>query len=577
MTLTTVPLSSLKAPKDNPRKVVSKDGIASFARSVLADGILQNLLVRPEGEGAYRVVFGKRRYLALQHLKKEGAIDGNYPVPVDIRDGLDDHDAKRMATVENAQREQLHPLDEAEGFADLLQSGGTLESIVDKTGLSATTVKRRLAIATLAPQVKRAFRADQFGRTIAEALTLGSHEQQRAVLESLESDAPPDADDIRNIFIGQKLTLATAVFPREQYTGTITTDLFADDETSYFDDVDQFLALQREAVETLAEERRKTAAWVDVLSLYTVPWWQYRHAEEGEPYGVVINLHPSGEVEIRDGLARHTVEPEVARATQVSPLSPRSPRERPAFTADLLRYVACQRTAAVQAALLAEPRKAKEATAILLLLGLRREFGIRLHPHACHAANLDGRHHRSHQAIEAEAARLADLLGFGRERDDAVPEQSGIARLADSPDGLVAYEAVQRLPETDLDRLIVVLPLLCFGQDHIDALDEGDSLFNRIALNCTVAVRSWWMPDAGFLVQLTREQLLVVAAECGAADQFSGMNGWTKKRLVDELAAHFANRSNPDAAPDGDRRACEWLPGLLQFPATKSLGVSATP
>ncbi len=87
-----------------------------------------------------------------------------------------------------------------------------------------------------------------------------------------------------------------AIFPRERYTGTLTTDLFADDETTYFDDVDQFLTLQRQAVEEVAEERRQSAAWVEVLHLYTVPWWQYRESTGEEPAGTVINLHPSGSV-----------------------------------------------------------------------------------------------------------------------------------------------------------------------------------------------------------------------------------------------------------------------------------------
>ena len=78
----------------------------------------------------------------------------------------------------------------------------------------------------------------------------------------------------------RKPTLSLAIFPREQYLGTLTTDLFADDETTYFDDVDQFLALQKQAVNVLAEERRKTAAWVEEFYLYTVPWWQFREARE---------------------------------------------------------------------------------------------------------------------------------------------------------------------------------------------------------------------------------------------------------------------------------------------------------
>jgi ParB/RepB/Spo0J family partition protein len=111
---TSVPLSTLLPPKDNPRRTLDQSLIAGLAQSIKTDGILQNLLVRPEDEGRYRIVFGKRRYLALQYLKKRGDIDESYPVPVDIKEELDEGEAMRLATVENVQREQLHPMDEAE-------------------------------------------------------------------------------------------------------------------------------------------------------------------------------------------------------------------------------------------------------------------------------------------------------------------------------------------------------------------------------------------------------------------------------------------------------------------------------
>ncbi len=184
---TSVPLSTLLPPKDNPRRTLDQSLIVGLAQSIKTDGILQNLLVRPEGEDGYRVIFGKRRYLALQYLKKRGEIDGSYPVPVEIKDDLAEGDALRLATIENVQREQLHPMDEAEAFARQLQAGGTVESIAEKTGLSVATVRRRLALASLSSEAKKAFRNGVITRTLAEALTLGSREQQRMVLDGIES------------------------------------------------------------------------------------------------------------------------------------------------------------------------------------------------------------------------------------------------------------------------------------------------------------------------------------------------------------------------------------------------------
>jgi ParB family chromosome partitioning protein len=572
---TSVPLSALLPPKDNPRKTLDQSLIAGLAQSIKIDGVLQNLLVRPEGDGQYRVVFGKRRYLALQHLKKRGDIDGSYDVPVEIKDELDEGDAIRLATVENILREQLHPMDEAEAFAKQLQSGGTVEDIADKTGLSVQTVKRRLALATLCPDAKKAFRAGTINRSVAEALTIGSKKQQRSILESFHPDYPPVPEDIRDMLIGSKPSVSMAMFPRERYTGNLATDLFADDETTYFDDVDQFLALQRQAVEALAEERRKSAAWVEVLHLYTVPWWQYREAEGDEPSGAVINLHPSGSVEIREGLVRHEVNETVVEATRHTPVAPRPAPKRPEFSADLLRYIACQRSAAVQAALLGNPRKAKEVAVLLLFAGFRMSIGARLDLHTCHTVPPEEHAQRSYRMIEQVAAELADQLRLKADKRDGPDDQDGVARLTASGALLPLYEALGRISDEELERLHTVLPILCFGEERIHEIDAGESLFNRIAVDVGMQMRSWWIPDTAFLSSSLREQVLAVAAESGAAQHLAGLHGWTKKQLVDELAAYFAERSDPDRI-DADENAAarEWLPGVFQFPAAKRVAAT---
>src|SRR6185312_4128458 len=218
MSLTTVPFSKLLPPKRNPRRTLDTTQIAALSRSILADGVLQNLIVRAEGDDGFRVISGKRRYLALQRLENAGDIEPSYPVPVEIKDDLSEADALRIATVENVQREQLNPVDEADAFAKLLQSGGTIDAIADKTGLSVQTVKRRLALATLCPDAKKALRAGLIGRAIAEALTLGSHAQQQSLLDSFDIDSPPEAEEIRDMLIRQKPSVAMAIFPQEQYT-----------------------------------------------------------------------------------------------------------------------------------------------------------------------------------------------------------------------------------------------------------------------------------------------------------------------------------------------------------------------
>ena len=184
----------------------------------------------------------------------------------------------------------------------------------------------------------------------------------------------------RLMLCAQKPSASIAIFPLEQYTGTFTRDLFADEETTYFDDVDQFFVLQREATEALAERHRKNADWVDTFNSYGVPWWQYGEARKGKRGGIVINLHPSGRVEVKKGLVRHQVKQEVVEMTKETP---EAPKQRPEASAALIRYVALHKSIAVQAALLQNPRKAKEVAAMTLLLGLLPSKRLRIDVHPC--------------------------------------------------------------------------------------------------------------------------------------------------------------------------------------------------
>src|SRR6185312_7260907 len=99
-----------------------------------------------------------------------------------------------------------------------------------------------------------------------------------------------------------------------------------------------------------------------------------------EPSGVVINFHPSGSVEIHEGLVRLEIATTVVESTRQNPVIPRI-RERPSFSTPLIRYVTSQKNAAVQAVLLRAPRKAKEIAALLLLIGTRAAYGVVLSPH----------------------------------------------------------------------------------------------------------------------------------------------------------------------------------------------------
>lgn len=317
MTMTTVKLKDLTPSKNNPRTAFSEDALAGLAASIKVDGLLQNLVVRKRGN-KYEIISGERRFRALKLLQERSDITGTFPVNVDVREDVDANDALRIATVENVQREQLAPLDEADAFVRMVGKGDNLADIAAKAGVSEATVKRRLALANLGKEARKRLASGSISLSVAEALTLGTAAQQRQLLKN--GHVGMDAAYVRRCLVREKMPVSAAIFPIEQYSGSLTRDMFSTDEETFFDDVEQFQALQAAAVDREAENfRQSDAAFVEVLTDAHVSWWQYEKAKKGKPAGVVIHHSPSGEVEIRTGLACLLVKEEVKAAVAPKP------------------------------------------------------------------------------------------------------------------------------------------------------------------------------------------------------------------------------------------------------------------
>jgi ParB family chromosome partitioning protein len=563
-----IPLSTILPPKNNPRSAIDQDGIESLAASILADGLLQNLVVRrAKGKKPrYHIISGERRYRALSLLLERDQIAADYPVHVDLRTDLTDEDVLRLSTVENVQRENLTPLDEAAAFAQLIQQGAKLDELAAQTGLSGTTIKRRLALASLSDEAKAALQSRTITLAQAEALTLGTHDAQRDILTRLESGYHDDADDIRNILLNRRPTVAMAIFPMEQYQGTLTTDLFAEDTASYFDDVEQFFALQRQAVANLAKRYEETADWVEVTECRQIQSWHYDAAEEGERGGVLINLAPSGEVEVRERLVRHDIEAETVAETADTPLAPA--RERPEYSTPLRHYMAHHKSMAVQHVLFNHPRKAKEV-AVVMMLGASDWPRVSLTRHACLGSLAqEDAPPIAYQAVEQHTLRLVKALNLSDDEDigEEDGKTPGWELLLDAFKGTTkTYEAVKALSDEDLDDLHLLLPVLCFGQGNCDQVDSGDSLFNRVARDIGVDMRDHWRPDTAFLSRRTKPQLLAITAEIGL-NEGGPVAKLKKSELVTLLANRFERASNIEEPGESDQKTHDWLPEAMRFP-----------
>jgi len=555
--LQSVSLSALQPAAANPRRKIDRKAIEGLAASIKTDGVLHNLVVSPVGKGRtqrFQIVSGSRRFEALRLLQERGELPEDFTVAVEIRDDLSKDDTLRIAAVENLQRQNLTPLEEAGALTKLLHKGVTLDDVVAQTGLSATTIKRRLALNNVCREAKAALTKGLLTLSQAESLTLGSDEAQTRIVEQITGGGDYTADEIRAALLDDRPTVALAIFPPEKYTGTITTDLFAEDETSYFDDAEQFFRLQKEAVEELRKHHEASAAWVTVTEEYRLSDWQYRKARKNQKGGVLINLSPSGAVEVREGLVRPKIEKETAEAIAENPIAP--VKVKAAYSAPLCRYIAHHKTAAVAEILLASPRTAQE---VLIVRTLK---SFRLHD-AFPTLGKESEPQSAYRVLEEQARCFASKLGFAIEEAESVwssfPPQF--------TEELALYEAVRGLSDHDLAGLQTLLAALSFGQGNCDRLDTSDSLFNRVARDLSVDMKNHWRPDAAFFGKRNREQLVGIAKECGYADGNGSLGSYKKAELTSSLVRHFVNAHSTAEPTEAQRKAREWLPEAMLFPA----------
>ena len=146
-----------------PRRAMDDQALDELAASLKEQGVLQPVLVRPAGEDAYELVAGERRWRAAQRA-------GLLKLPAIVRD-TPDAKLLEMALVENIQRADLNPIDEAEAYRALIEDLGlTQAEVADRVGKQRATVTNALRLLGLAPEVQELVRAGEISMGHARAL-----------------------------------------------------------------------------------------------------------------------------------------------------------------------------------------------------------------------------------------------------------------------------------------------------------------------------------------------------------------------------------------------------------------------
>ena len=142
-----LPVDLIRRGKHQPRRMVDESALEELAHSVRTRGVVQPIVVRPAGSGSFEIVAGERRWRAAR-------MAGLDEVPAVVRE-CSDREAAAVALIENIQREDLNPIEEAEGYRTLADEFGlTHQELADAVGRSRSAVSNALRLLDLNDDVR---------------------------------------------------------------------------------------------------------------------------------------------------------------------------------------------------------------------------------------------------------------------------------------------------------------------------------------------------------------------------------------------------------------------------------------
>lgn len=162
--VTTLRISSIEPRKNQPRKTFEEESLGQLAASIAAHGVLQPIIVKESATaGLYEIIAGERRWRASK-------MAGLTEIPVVIFDG-DDLKAAQVAIIENVQRQDLNPLEEALGYRDLIERFDlTQEQVAEQVGKSRPTITNMMRLLELPDEVLEMLKDGRISTGHARAL-----------------------------------------------------------------------------------------------------------------------------------------------------------------------------------------------------------------------------------------------------------------------------------------------------------------------------------------------------------------------------------------------------------------------
>lgn len=174
--IVSVALADIQPSNYNPRKNFDEKSLAELADSIRQQGVLQAIGIRPIAENRFEIVFGERRYRASQ-------IAGLEEIPAVILD-ISDETAEEMAVTENLQRKDVTPIEEANAYQKLIESGRhDVQSLAVQFGKNESYIRTRLKFVSLIPEIAQLLEQDELTISVATEICRYGEDIQHDIYE----------------------------------------------------------------------------------------------------------------------------------------------------------------------------------------------------------------------------------------------------------------------------------------------------------------------------------------------------------------------------------------------------------
>lgn len=245
----TLRISEIEPNREQPRKDFDEEALAELSSSIMQFGVLQPILVRPIIGGGYQIVAGERRYRASR-------MAGLTEIPAVIRE-LSDDETMELAMIENLQREDLTPIEEAKGYKVLIETYGmSQEQLAQSMGKSRSAIANTMRLLLLPDDVIEMVEIDELSPGHARALL---SLENKALMSSVAEDVVKKGLTVRQV---EKLVKDLQKEPKTRKQKVIS-------KPSYFSEVELALSehLGNKVVVTPSKDSKGGTLSIDFYSL----------------------------------------------------------------------------------------------------------------------------------------------------------------------------------------------------------------------------------------------------------------------------------------------------------------------